>query len=262
MRPLILITNDDGIDSPGLWAVVESLIDLGELIVVAPHIQQTGMGRSFPRASDTGIIECYERQVGDLKISAYGVHGSPAQAVAYGVLELSPRKPDLCISGINYGENLGLSLTCSGTLGAAFEADSHDIPSFAFSRQHAIHAQQSDDFEKLDWEAHRYFVRELVTEYLLSGFPEQVRIMNVNFPYDLSKHTKCRITRQSRLNYSSFLKPSFRNFDEPYVLKSEIDLKPNDVERDSDIYAVYYDRMISITPLTWQLSLDVKWFHL
>lgn len=258
MKPLILITNDDGIESPGLWAVCEALIDFGDLLVVAPTVQQTGMGRSFPRACDTGIIDSHQKKIGGKDIIVYGVHGSPAQAVSHAVIELATRKPDLCISGINYGENLGLSLTCSGTLGAAFEADSHDIPAFAFSRQHSLESQQSNEFEKLNWEAHKHFVKKLVMSFFEKPFPTSVHIVNVNFPNDLTNETDMKITKQSRLNYSVFKKKEKRNFNEPYLLMSEIEIHRKMIEEDSDIYAVCFEKMVSITPLTWRLSVDVE----
>ena len=130
-RPLILVTNDDGIHSPGLYAAAQAAAKIGDVLIAAPHTQQTGMGRSFPRCPDDGIIEeidvqermreeFWYEEMYDGEIRAYAVHGSPARAVAHGVLELADRKPDLCVSGINYGENLGTCLTCSGTMGALF----------------------------------------------------------------------------------------------------------------------------------------------
>ena len=121
-RPFILLTNDDGIESPGIRAAAEAVLDLGDLIIAAPAKQQSGMGRAFPRLEDTGIIETSCIRINGQEIPAYGVHGSPALAVAHGILEIADRKPDLCISGINYGENLGQTVTCSGTLGAAIES--------------------------------------------------------------------------------------------------------------------------------------------
>lgn len=124
-RPLILVTNDDGIHSPGLYAAASVAVKSGDVLIAAPHTQQTGMGRSFPGYPDNGVIEKIETEdmklPGEItgnKILAYGIHGTPALAVAHGILELAEHTPDLCISGINYGENLGSCLTCSGTLGA------------------------------------------------------------------------------------------------------------------------------------------------
>lgn len=118
MKPLILITNDDAIRSPGLAAAAEAVEDLAELLIAALHIQQTGMERLFPRHPDNGIIDEKILKINGHDVKGYAVHGTPALAVAHGVLELTDKKSDLCISGINYGENMRSGLTCSGTLGA------------------------------------------------------------------------------------------------------------------------------------------------
>lgn len=259
MKPLFLITNDDGVFSPGLQAAAEAVQTLGDLLIVAPISQQTGMGRSFPRTADVGIIETLTIEVNGIQTTAYGVHGSPAQAVAYGILELAERKPDFCISGINYGENLGLSVTCSGTLGAAFEADSHGIPSIAISRQADLLVQHSERFECLEWEGCKAVTKKIVEKVLKEGFPKQACILNVNLPSQISATTEIRLTRQSRQNYSVFTKPGSRDFTQRYVLSSHMDVDINKTEKDSDIFAIYFDQVISLTPLTWDLSVPIDW---
>ncbi len=256
MKKLILITNDDGVFSPGLWAAAEAVMDLGELLIVAPMHQQTGMGRSFPKSEKLGIIEKVKIRLRGQDVEAFGIHGSPAYAVAHGVLELAGRKPDLCISGINYGENLGLSLTCSGTLGAAFEANSHGIPAIAVSRQADLAIQQEINYANMDWEASKRITFECASEVLREGLPEGVRILNINVP---DGAVEKRITRQSMLNYSVFIKPEARDFRKSYKLKTRLDVEAEKTEKNSDIYAFFFDRMISITPLTWDLSVNVNW---
>ena len=110
-RRRIMITNDDGIQSEGLLAAVRAAKEFGEVIVVAPAKQQTAMGRAYPRTKDMGII----RKV-DYEVEAYAVNGSPGYCAAFGLLEILDTLPDLVISGINFGCNMGMSLTCSGTL--------------------------------------------------------------------------------------------------------------------------------------------------
>ena len=126
-QPLILITNDDGVHSKGLWAAAEALAALGEVLVVAPEEEQSSTGRSLPRSS-LGRIRKVEAEVNGQMVTGYSVHGSPAQTVQHALLELVPRPPDLVVSGINYGENIGTSVTISGTVGAAFEAAAFGIP--------------------------------------------------------------------------------------------------------------------------------------
>ena len=115
-RPQILLTNDDGIQSPGLWAAAAALAAIGRVTVAAPHEQSSGMGRSLPSTS-SGIIAEQKFRVNGQEWIVYAVSGSPAQAVQHGVLEIMPKKPNLVVSGINYGENVGLGTTISGTVG-------------------------------------------------------------------------------------------------------------------------------------------------
>lgn len=254
MKPLLLITNDDGIHSPGLLAVAEAVCDLGELLISAPITQQTGMGRAFPRMANTGIIEKIPLQVNGQKLLGYGVHGSPAFAVAHGVLELANRKPDLCISGINYGENMGMVLTCSGTLGAIFEADSHGIPGIAVSLQAEISIQRSKEYPSMDWEPAKKITRKWVTQALEQGMPSNAEMLNINIPLGSVRPEEYRITRQSRQNYFEFIKPEQRNLGEPFALQTRIHIYEETLEKDSDIYAFYKDKITSVTPLTWGMS--------
>ena len=131
-KPQILLTNDDGIRSPGLWAAAASLSDLGFVTVTAPREQSSGAGRSLPNTSD-GIIQLEQVQVNGQEWSVYAVGGSPAQSVLHGVYEVLKFKPDLVVSGINYGENVATGVTISGTVGAALEAASLGIPALAVS---------------------------------------------------------------------------------------------------------------------------------
>ncbi len=97
---LILVTNDDGILSPGLWAAAGAMLGLGRVVVAAPREQQTSTGRSMPTSSD-GRIEPYPLEIAGQAVEAYAVGGTPAQAVLHAVLEILPERPDLVISGIN-----------------------------------------------------------------------------------------------------------------------------------------------------------------
>jgi len=132
--PLILLTNDDGVHSPGLRAVAEAAAGLGEIVIVAPREQATGASRSVPASSD-GRIDLIQLPVNGSQHPAYALGGTPAQAVLHAVLEILPRRPDLVISGINYGENVGTGITHSGTVGAAIEAAALNIPAQAVAMQ-------------------------------------------------------------------------------------------------------------------------------
>lgn len=250
MKPLLLLTNDDGAFSPGLLASMQALAPLGELLIVAPRYQQTGMGRSFPMAQGYSCkIEEFPCPYGRM----YGVHGSPAQAVAHAVLELASRKPDFCISGINYGENLGTCVTCSGTLGAAFEANTYGISSLAVSRQAPVAMQKMQHYPPLDWTAAIHFSQKIAISFLAGKLAPPIPIWNVNIPEEATVETAIRFTQQSNENCFHFTPPSSRNFSTGHRLTSEFCLKtkltPND-----DAYAFYIDKVVSITPLSANMT--------
>lgn len=261
MKPLALITNDDGITSPGILAIAEALEPSYELLIVAPKNQQTNMGRGSLKGKDVGSIERYQLTVNGEQVEAYAISGSPSQAVSHAVIELADRKPDICLSGINYGENLGLAFTCSGTLGAAFEADSLDIPSIAFSRSIPFEDQRSSEFSLVDWSPIKSVVREIVSNVINNGYPEGVRLLNVNFPSEMTDITEQRITKQAYMNYGHYTQPVNRDFSEGFVLDWELNHNVKDADKDTDIYAVHFDKVISITPLASIMSVNVSNYY-
>ena len=255
IRPLILITNDDGIASPGIRAAVRAVQDLGDIVVSAPAVQQSGMGRSFPRDEDTGMIDRSELRVDTERIPAYGVHGSPAQAVAHAVMELTERRPDLCISGINYGENLGMTVTCSGTLGAAFEAVSLGIPAIAISVAADLAIQRQNDLpDEGNWQTAGEILHRMAEYVLDKGLPGSADILNINLPEGATDPEDYRFTTLSRQNYFNFLKPGKRDYAKPFQLPSRILVNKETLEKDSDIYALYVEKKISVTPLSLQMT--------
>lgn len=261
MKPLVMITNDDGINSPGLKALAEGLMISCDLLIVAPREQQTNMGRGSLRGVGIGAIECLMLPVNGCLLPAYAINGSPAQAVAHGLLELTDRQPDLCVSGINYGENLGLAFTCSGTLGAAFEADSFGIPAIAFSRQVPLSDQREDDFSILDWEAEKVHVNAIVHQVLTHGLPEQVHILNVNFPKSLSVATEVRVTEQASISLGMYKKPTRTSFTSGYHLEWQLNKGLSEAGPKTDIHAIHVDQVVSITPLNPKMSLLVHSYY-
>lgn len=257
MKPLILITNDDGINSPGLAAAAEAVEDLGDILISAPHTQQTGMGRAFPRNDTVGIIQKVPCNINNKTVIGYSVYGSPAFSVAHGILELADRKPDLCISGINYGENVGLTLTCSGTLGAVFEADSHGIPGIAVSIQSDLKTQRTNNYPKIDWTTAKRILREIAKDIIKNGMPKHINIYNINVPSKPIDLNKFRFTMQSRQNYFEFMKPFERDFDKPYALKSTFYVDIKKLEKNSDIHALYIDNITSVTPINTDMSVKI-----
>jgi 5'-nucleotidase len=259
MKPLILITNDDGITSPGLRAVAEAIFDMGEILIVAPKKQQTGMGRSFPKNTNTGKIEVLNLVLQRNKsFPFYSVTGSPAQAVAHGILEIAVRKPDLCISGVNYGENLGGTNFISGTLGAAMEAASYGLPSLAFSIGAASHEQYEKPYTENDWKVVSFLVRKFTTEILSNGLHKDIAVLNINIPSEATVKTEIRVTSQSKQNYYTCNKPEKRNFSEAFMLPIKVEVDYDNLEKESDIYAFCIDKVVSVTPIGKELTVRDK----
>jgi 5'-nucleotidase len=257
--PLILITNDDGLMSPGLLAAAEAVADLGELLLVAPKEQQTSMSHALPKGKTIGSIETVDIQVAGRAVRGFAVDGSPAQAVSHAVLELAGRKPDLCISGINYGENLGLGLSISGTVGAAFEADAYDIPAIAVSLEADLSVQHSSEYPTLNWGAAKVFTLRLARQLLAQGLGDGVSVINLNIPHDATEDTRVVQTRQSRQQYFVFVRPEPRDRTTPFRFSVDIEVDLERLEPDSDIQALVYDRSVSVTPLTWDMTANSGW---
>ncbi len=254
MRPLILVTNDDGIESPGLQAAAEAVVDLGDLLIVAPVRQQTSMSRSRPVGPLIGIIEQGTVILRGETYPTYAVHGSPAECVSHAVLELGARKPDICISGINYGENLGASITRSGTVGAALEANSFGIPSLAISAEVDIDSQHADSYAVNNWQIASYFTHRMAEWLLGHSLPQEISVLNINVPSEATERTSLRLTRQSHQNYYEEDVPPKRNYSEGYCFTSSIRFNKASLEPQSDIYAFAIDRVVSITPLSLDLT--------
>jgi len=256
--PLILVTNDDGVHSPGLRAAAEAVADLGDLLLVAPVTQQTAMSRAFVTDAGAGVVQRVTILVAGRTVPGYAVSGSPVMAVTHAVLELAERPIRLSVSGINYGENIGGTIGVSGTVGAAFEADAHGIPSIAA----AITAQVSEwrTFGTLDWTAARHFTRLLARQVLDQGMPEGVSVLNLNVPRSATIRTELRRTVQSQQPYYVRRGPaSARPLDQPYQFPVEVVVDRDRLEPGTDIHAIVCDQVASVTPLTWQMTAHTDW---
>jgi 5'-nucleotidase len=255
-RPLILVTCDDGIESPGLRAAVRAVLELGDLIVSATCEQQSGAGRSLSAFND-GAIHAIDYRVDGCQVPAYAVHGSPAQAVLYALVELVDRKPALCISGINFGENVGSGVTGSGTVGAALEAASEGVPGLAVSLEtdKQYHYRHS---EEIDFAAATHFARYFAARLLARQMPADVDLLKVDIPCDATPDTPWQLTRLSRQRSFQILPSGRRYLAEKRRLGYERAVDPTALEPDSDIHAVLLDRKISVTPLSLDMTSRVE----
>ena len=255
-RPLILVTNDDGIVSPGLRAAARAAMRLGEVLVVAPAGQQTGAGRSMP---DLGpiLMEPRPLAVDGVPVRAYAVPGTPVISVMYGALVIAERPVDLVISGVNYGENLGAEITASGTVGAALEAAAMGIPALAVSRETHKRFHLNPE-EGMDFAAAEFFT-ELFGRMLLSRrMPPDADVLKVDVPEGATPDTPWRATRVSRQRYYYPMPPDERDLSKPVYIDYEVRMEKDTLERDSDVWAIAVDRVVSAAPISLDLSSRVK----
>ena len=254
----ILLTNDDGIRSPGLWAAAEALSELGFVHVVAPREQSSGMGRSFPTTSD-GRIHLEEVQINGKHWTVYAVGGSPAQAVLHGVLEITPRRPDLVVSGINYGENVGSGVTVSGTVGAALQGGGMKVPSIAISLQtdQELHLSHS---REVDFSAAAYFTAYFARVLLGRKLPADVHVLKVDVPKDATRETPWNVTRLSMQGYFDPVPPQRKSWDDPARVGYRLADDRRNAEQDSDVYALSVKKTVSVTPMSLDMTsrVDLK----
>jgi 5'-nucleotidase len=251
-KPQILLTNDDGILSPGLWAAAEALEQLGYVHVVAPREQSSGTGRSHPNTSD-GIIHQQQVNVSEREWTVYAVGGTPAQAILHGIYEIVPRMPDLVVSGINYGENLGLGITVSGTVGAALEGASFGIPALAVSLETALEQHLSYS-EEVDFSSAAYFTAYLGKLAMERQLPSDVKVLKVDLPAEATPQTSWELTFLSPVRMFEGIPPQRKSWDEPGRIRYRFSDKLHTAPEGSDINTVRIKRRVSVTPLSLDLT--------
>jgi 5'-nucleotidase len=257
---LILLTNDDGIRSPGLWAAAEGLSSLGFVVVAAPREQSSGAGRSMPIGSD-GKLHQEQMVVSGKEWSVYAVGGSPAQAVQHGILELLPRCPDLVVAGINYGENLAVGVTISGTVGAALEGAAAGVPALAVSLEMSQHDYLAHS-EEVDFRAATYFTCYFANRLLETPGTPDVDVLKIDVPRDATPDTPWKMTRLSRQMYYVPKVPRRTHLEESLKLGYEVVLDETNLAPDSDVYAICVEKVVSVTPLSLDLTSRVEFDEL
>ena len=261
-RYQILLINDDGIQSPGLWAAAEALSELGYVWVVAPRAQSSGAGRSMPSISD-GHIEERKLTIGKQEWDTYAVGGSPAQAVLHAISEILPQKPDLVVSGINYGENPGTDIAVSGTVGGAMEGAAYGIPSIAASLQIAnVNVEYRRYSREIDFSTAAYFTQLFARLMLEKRFPPEAQFIKVDVPYIATPQTPWRLTRLARYRYFQPAVQRKGDWSSDASIEGIVDVKPGDVPADTDVYALAVDHVVSVTPLDLDMTARVDFAEL
>ena len=188
-KPLILVTNDDGVTAPGIRALVEAMLPLGNIVVVAPDSPQSGMGHAITIDKPLRLkpIQLFEG------IDTWQCTGTPVDCVKLAVDKVLHRKPDLCVSGINHGANSSINVIYSGTMSAAMEAAIEGIPAIGFS-----HLDYSFD---ADFEACKQIANTVAAAVLKQGLPENT-LLNVNIPkLPMAKIKGIKVCRQASGKY-------------------------------------------------------------
>lgn len=259
-KPQILLTNDDGILSPGLWAAAAALSRLGFVTVTAPREQSSGSGRSLPNTSD-GLIDEQSVQVNGQEWTVFSIGGTPAQTVLHGVLEVMKEKPDLVVSGINYGENVATGVTVSGTVGAALEAASLGIPAMAVSLEADAQYHLSYS-EEISFLVAAEFTNRIARLLLQKKFPPDVDVLKVDVPSDATVDTPWQLTRLSRQRYYEPLAPERISWKERGLINyreaGELEGEPED----TDVYVLRKKRLVSVSPLSLDLTSRVNFADL
>jgi 5'-nucleotidase len=247
-KPQILLTNDDGIQSPGLWSAAKILSKIGYVWVVAPREQSSGMGRSSPLSSD-GIIRLQTQRVNGQDWPVYAVGASPAQAVLHGILEVMQQKPDLVVSGINYGLNVGTGITVSGTVGAAMESAAYGVKSLAVSleTEDRYHLTHSTD---IDFSTAAHFLNLFACAYLEGEYDSDINLLKVEVPADATPETSWEITRLSTVRYYQAVRPERTDLDSPARIGYTSRTDPSLFPEGTDTHTILAKRNVSVTPLS------------
>ncbi len=241
-RPLILVTNDDGVTAPGIRALIDVMNEIGDVVVVAPDSPQSGMGHAITINStlycDPVVINKNAPQ------KEYSCSGTPVDCVKMASREILDRKPDLCVSGINHGSNSAINVIYSGTMSAAVEAGIEGIPAIGFSLL--------DYGMDANFEPSKKYVKIIVENVLKNGLPKGV-VLNVNIPKLAEEDIKgVKICRQANAHwveeFDKRINPMGREY---YWLSGEF--INEDKGEDTDEWALHHG-YISIVPTQFDLT--------
>jgi len=235
---LILLSNDDGINAPGLKAIRKGLLEIGEVVTVAPQSEMSAVGHAITIADPLRVREVYDSD-GHF---GYAVDGTPADCVKIAVKAIMKRMPDIVVSGINQGGNVATNIIYSGTVSAATEGTILGIPSVALSLYSFLNRDFSGAVE------HSIPIIKKVAE---KGLPDGT-LLNVNIPSPDIEIKGTKVCRQSdRVFQVTFQKREDPRGLDYYWQGGKMDI--NDPDPDTDIRAVH-DGFVTVTPIQYDLT--------
>lgn len=262
----ILISNDDGVFAPGILAAKQAVEDLGNVTVVAPDKNNSGVGRSITLFKHLTLNSC-KLEDGS---QAYSVSGSPADSVIVGANYVMDEKPDLIISGINQGVNISCDITSSGTVCAAFEAVSLGIPAISVSlfidpKTSFKQDENGEWYADYDFTLTKKVLHDLVLKIINEGFPQGVDLFNLNVPSNYESED----VQITHLAHKMLVKKVIDNTDKEMEEIFNYHLKENqesddlvmiasdlfkEYEPGSDGYALFVEKRPSLTPLNVNMT--------
>ncbi|MBO6124228.1 MAG: 5'/3'-nucleotidase SurE [Methanobrevibacter sp.] len=264
----ILISNDDGVHAPGILAAKQAVEDLADVVVVAPHENNSSVGRRISLFKHLKLNKC-ELEDGS---EAYSVSGSPADAVIVGANYVMDEKPDLVITGINQGVNISCDITSSGTVCAAFEAVSLGIPAIASSlfmdpKTSFKQDENGEWYVDYDFTLAKKVLHDIVLRIIEQGFPEGVDLFNLNVPSNYEcedvkiTHLSPRMLDKKVIDNTNEEKSEIFNYqldnnqesDDLVMVASDL---VKDYDEGSDGYALIVEKRPSLTPLTVNMTFE------
>ena len=235
MKPLILISNDDGYHAKGINSLIDMVSDFGDILACAPESARSGFSTAFSATTPLRLKLRRERE----GVHMWSCNGTPVDCVKLALSELCTRRPDIVIGGINHGDNASVNSHYSGTMGVAREGCMKYIPSVAFSL--------CDHRDDADFEPLRKYVRDIVSGILRDGLPKGV-CLNVNFPL-ASEFKGVKVCRMARGTWGSEVVRAHhpRNYDYYWLVGKYTNDEPE--AEDTDNWALTHG-YVAITPTT------------
>jgi 5'-nucleotidase len=235
----ILVSNDDGIDAPGIYALVKELRKMGTVTVVAPDKQRSAVGHAITMNFPLRVRKFFKNG----EFFGHAVEGTPADSVKIGVRNIMEAIPDILVSGVNHGSNTAINIIYSGTVSAATEGTILGIPSIAVSLT---------TYDEPDFRFAAKFARKLADFVVRKGLPKDT-LLNVNVPPVKEKDIRgVRVTRQGKSRWNdTFDVRRDPNNKEYFWLTGKLDIL--DTDEDTDLIAIY-NRYVSVTPIHFDLT--------
>jgi 5'/3'-nucleotidase len=247
-RKLVMVTNDDSVQSNGIIELARAASKYAETIIVAPEQPQSATALSMTFHKPLRVTKVRRE-----KFECYAVSGSPGDCVMVGVNKVLPRRPDLVVSGINIGDNSTFQdILASGTVAAALESAISGIPAIAFSMEVSGESMFALEYDQPDFTNAAIIAGEIIRDVLENGMPEGAEILNVNFPKKVQPSTPIKLTEVGRRKYTDRVivrrDPRGREY---YWLFGE---RLSEFPERTDAEAVAIRKHVSISPIVLKMS--------